>query len=78
MSTYNITEKVSGPVGKFACMVSFNGKTAHYYEMESLDPKEIDAQLQATADADELKTSADAAKIEEADSVVIEKGKIKV
>lgn len=33
MGTYSITEVKSHPI-KFACMVSFNGKTPEYYEVE--------------------------------------------
>ena len=57
MSTYSISSVVTGPEVKFAAMVSFNGATAEYYEVEGADgvptTAEIAATLQAVADAAE-------------------------
>lgn len=49
--TYSITEVKEHPV-KFACMVSFNGKAAEYYEVDSTDAQVVADTLQTTADAD--------------------------
>ena len=51
MPTYNIIEIISHPC-KFTCMVSFNGKPAHYHEVESMDSATIDSQLMLTAAMD--------------------------
>lgn len=77
MGTYSITSGADAPLNKFACMVSFNGRPAHYHEIESLDAKEIDRQLQATADAD---AEFSAKQVEEAqfDAIAILNGKIVV
>jgi hypothetical protein len=65
MSTYLVLEAVPGPVGKFACKVSFNGKAAEYYEVD-LDPSvdgatHVAAVLKKVADDDEAATEAKAA-----------------
>lgn len=51
--TYTITEKIPHE-SKFACMVSFNGGDAEYYEVESVDPIGIDKELQVVADNHEV------------------------
>lgn len=45
MPNYQITEILSDVKGKFACLVSFNGRPAERYEVESLDAAEVDRVL---------------------------------
>lgn len=77
MAKYFISQKIEHP-SKFACLVSFNDKPEHYHEVESLDPKEIDAELTASAERDELKTAEKIEKEAEVEAIMIIEGQIDV
>ena len=49
MGKFEIEEILEHPT-MFTAMVSFNDKPAHYHEVPSLDPHEINLALQETAD----------------------------
>lgn len=89
MHTYQILETLIGswedadgnegncPPGKYCCKVSFNGKPAHYYEVESLDPIIIDQVLSEVASADEAQTSSQEEQVAQAELIQFdEAGKI--
>ena len=48
--SYEIKEKLNDVFGKFVTMVSFNGGKSQRYEVDSLDPAEIEAILSKVAD----------------------------
>lgn len=76
MGTYQVTAKINDVPGKCVVKCSFNGRPSERYEIDSLDPVEIDRVLQEAADNLEIKVSEDQVKIAEADAIKVENGKI--
>lgn len=50
MGTYAITETLNDVVGKFTCLVSFNGGAPERYEVDSIEAAVVDETLQKVAD----------------------------
>ena len=76
--TYNITKVLNDVVGKYTAMVSFNGNAAERYEIDSLEPKEIDRVLQEVADDSANLTAEKAAAVAATGAIELKDGKIVV
>ena len=78
MGTYNITKVLNDVIGKYVVMVSFNGTAAQRYEVESLEPKEIDRVLQEVADDGAKLAAEKAAAVAATGAIGLKDGKIVV